>query len=182
MQNFKLLLLCFCLTLLVGVTSCKKEKIDSKGTAAAYINGIYWQGEVRIISRYGKFDMTLEKYKRIEGTNVPWEIMGIQYFNKNLNTQKLINGDSVSIYAPWNAIDAYGSFGTAQSDGDVGCDFYEIIESDSTNNWVRIEKQSNEYNEVWGSFSMHLYRTRTCSSTIYPDTLLITNGEFHFKL
>jgi hypothetical protein len=100
----------------------------------------------------------------------------------NLNTQKLINGDSVSIYAPWNAIDAYGSFGTAQSDGDVGCDFYEIIESDSTNNWVRIEKQSNEYNEVWGSFSMHLYRTRTCSSTIYPDTLLITNGEFHFKL
>jgi hypothetical protein len=85
MQNFKLLLLCFCLTLLVGVTSCKKEKIDSKGTAAAYINGIYWQGEVRIISRYGKFDMTLEKYKRIEGTNVPWEIMGIQYFNKNLN-------------------------------------------------------------------------------------------------
>jgi len=162
--------------------ACKKDKQPDQGTGSALINGAYWEGKIRASERFEKFDLVLEKQKKIGGTWVDWETIGLVYFNKNLQTQKLINSDSIKTFAPWDAVDAYGSFSTAQDDGDVTCDMYGIIESDSTSNWVRIDKQKNNYSEVWGSFGMHLYRKRSCSSTIYPDTLFITNGQFHFVL
>lgn len=182
MHNLKTLLFAFCVLALIANTSCKKERIETYGNATALVNGTYWQGEIRVETRYNKFDMLVEKYKRIDGVYVPWEIFGFLYFEKSTERQKLINHDSIVAFTPWDAIHAYGSFSTSQSDGDVACDFYKVIETDSTNNWVRIDKEKGNYTEVWGSFGMHLYRTRTCSSSIYPDTLMITNGEFHFEL
>ncbi len=180
-KNIKILF--FALMIFVCFSTCKKEGIIySNGKASAMVNGMLWESEVRVATLYDKFDMTLEKYKNIDGNLLPWETMGIDYFNKNLQYQNIIASDSIKSFAPWDAVNAYGSFGTAQDDGDVECDFFVVIESDSTNNWVRIDRESNNYNEVWGSFSMHLYRTNTCNVSIYPDTLLITNGQFHFEL
>lgn len=174
-------LISICLLSLI-LTACNKEKIESNGKVSALLNGMFWQGEIRAATRFDKLDLVMEKYQHIGNNFLPWETMQIVYFQKNLLKQRIIPSDSLKVYAPWDAIHAYGNFSTAQSDGDVACDLYQIIESDSTNNWVRIDREAGNYSQVWGSFAMHLYRTQTCNSTVYPDTLLITNGKFEFGL
>jgi hypothetical protein len=162
--------------------SCKKETVNTNGQASALINGTLWESDVRIATKYDKFLLVMEKHKQIGNESVPWERMSIHYFDKNMLQQNIINADSIAVYAPWDAVSAFGSFITSQDDGDVECDAYKVIENDSTNNWVRIDRETGDYKEVWGSFGMHLYRTNTCNVSIYPDTLLITNGQFHFSL
>lgn len=176
-------ILLFSLLIIICFSTCKKEEIVySNGNASALMNGMLWESELRTITRYDKIDVTMEKYKNVNGNSIPWETISIQLIEKTDNKQNIIKSDSIKSYAPWNAVHAYGSFSTAQDDGDVECDFYRVIESDSINNWVRIDSENNDYNEVWGSFSMRLYRTNTCDASIYPDTLLISGGKFHFKL
>ncbi len=177
----------FTMCTILFFSSCKKEHLDEipyTGNVNALINGVLWEGDAHMLDRGSTFHLGGDKYKDIgNGIVVPWEHLGMAYINKSVgNRQKIIPEDSLYFTIPPQTIHAYGAFGTSQDDGDVACDLYQVLGNDSVNNWVRVIRQENNYSEVWGSFSMHLYRIYTCNVSTYPDTLLITNGSFYFKI
>ncbi|WP_417608626.1 hypothetical protein [Owenweeksia hongkongensis] len=177
----------FLVFLLTGaLLSCEKNaktEIPSDGKARFKINGVEMRTELRALIRNSTFEFTAEKYRMIEGSLSPWEALTISDIQKKTDSvQRILNSDTIASTYPDRARHVGGYFGTPQADGDVSCDIFEVIEQDSVNNWVRINKQQNDFTKVWGSFSLHLYRTESCSSTMYPDTLLITDGQFYFSL
>jgi hypothetical protein len=174
--------LCWSLCFAAFFVSCKKDKINVDGQGSAFINGAFWSGEARAHSNYDKINLSIETYKKIEGTLVPWESLGLFWMAKQTHSkQRITNGDSVSAFSPWAATTANGFFGTSQDDGCIPCDYYRIIDTDTIGNWVKLNRQRDNYNEVWGSYNMHLYRKQTCNTSPYSDTLVIY-GEFHFIL
>ncbi|AEV31830.1 hypothetical protein Oweho_0817 [Owenweeksia hongkongensis DSM 17368] len=178
----------FVITLLfvLGMISCERDEtgdIETQGKASAKINGMDWGAEVNSRHRGDKVSIIMTHFEEIDGMMVPWEDIGISMIRKKEDSiQRIFMLDSLISTAPWLVTTVSGSFSTNQELGHVQCDYYEVIEQDSVNNWVRINQQKNDFKKVWGSFSMHLYRTSSCSSTIYPDTLLITDGQFYFVL
>lgn len=177
--------LVFCL---VSVFSCNKEnepqnEWPSDGKASFKINGIVMNTELRALIRDTNFSIALENYRIVEGSLSPWEALSISEIRKETNLfQRILKRDTIASIYPNKARNVGAYFGTPQADGDVTCDSYYVIEQDSVNNWIVIDKQLDNFSEVWGSFSLHLFRTRSCSSSIYLDTLLITDGKFHFSL
>lgn len=170
--------LVFCL---VSVFSCNKEnepqnEWPSDGKGSFKINGSVLSTEVSGQERDGKFLIFLEHYREQYDELWPWETLGIKHLSKKTDSVQRVFNDH-----PFITDTVGGSFGTLQS-YDVLCDSYIVIEQDSINNWVRIDKQQNDFKEVWGSFSMHMYKEDGCASSLYADTILITDGKFHFSL
>lgn len=175
----------FTLACLVMISCVKDEtdEIETKGKASAMVNGKLWIGEVNVFNRGDKMNIIIDHFKEIDGVIVPWEGIGILMVHKKEDSiQRIFKSDSLLATAPWLVTHVSGSFSTSQELGHVACDYYEIIEQDSINNWVRIDKQQDNFSEVWGSFEMHVYRTDSCKISEYPDTLMITDGKFHFSL
>ncbi len=73
----------------------------------------------------------------------------------------------------------YGWYVTNDIEEDAMCDTYYPIESDSINNWIHITKQENDYQEMWGEFSISLYKESGCDGSPYPDTVIVRSGTFH---
>ncbi len=171
------------LLLLPGCGKVKEESINSKGQASAKINGNPWKAAVWVMNKGEKFNILLEKMQKLEQDWVPQEAISLLLIDKRLDSvQNLFIRDSVVSTAPGTATKGYGSFYTRAENWDVLCDFYDVIEVDSLNNWVKIDSQQEGFKEVRGSFEMKLFRTKICDDTKYPDTLHITDGRFHFKL
>ncbi|WP_417589825.1 hypothetical protein [Owenweeksia hongkongensis] len=183
---FESILMSIFLLAVTLLSSCEKKpktEIPSDGRATFKINGIEMVTELRAGVRDSKFGFAAEKYRMVEGSLSPWETLTISELQKKTDSvQRIFNRDTIASTYPDRARHVGGYFGTPQADGDVTCDIFNVIEQDSVNNWVRINKQQDDFKKVWGSFSLHLYRTESCSSTMYPDTLLITDGQFYFSL
>lgn len=182
----KLLLSSSLFMLLLLVMACETENREHEwpidGYVTALVDGKPWGGTVNLIERYYEFTLVLNQFKEVNGVNQPMEHGEIIFIEKKSDTiQRIFERDSV-IIQPYLMTQATGMFSTSQGESRVLCDFYEVIEQDSINNWVKVDKQLGDFNEVWGSFSMHLYRVESCSSSTYPDTLLITDGKFHYSL
>lgn len=162
------------------LSSCNKEDEPqndwhSNGKASFKINGEVLNTEVRAVIRDGKYSIWMEYYREKFGELWPMETLGIRYLvNKEDSIQRIFSGGK------FGTDTVFGSFDT-RSDIHIGGDSYAVIEQDSINNWVRIDKQQNNFKEMWGSFRMHLYKASD-RTDLYADTILITDGKFHFSL
>jgi hypothetical protein len=154
---------------------------SSLGELSMNINGSSWNGNVRTINEE-RYIIIAEKYKSIDGISVPWEILYLALLDKNDTTITLHVEDYALVHTQPELARTYASFSTMQDDGDVWCDLYEVVESDSINNWVHITQQNKNFTEIWGEFSITLHRKSGCPSSVYPDTLRIKDGEFHIYL
>jgi hypothetical protein len=74
------------------------------------------------------------------------------------------------------------TFSTISFDGDVLCDRYEIVESDSVNNFIALEQVNLASNQVAGKFSLHLSIVLPKCRSDAPDTLYFRNGVFSSKI
>jgi hypothetical protein len=70
------------------------------------------------------------------------------------------------------------SFNTLSDDGDVLCHIYDVLESDSLNNWIKITKYDAQRKTIEGDFSITFIKTRECNTLSYPDTIRIREGKF----
>jgi hypothetical protein len=82
------------------------------------------------------------------------------------------------------ALKTSASFYTMASDGDVQADTYELVESDSLNNYFNITYQKNNFKEIKGEFSATFVRIELSKYTQFPDldTVRIRDGKFHLFL
>lgn len=91
--------------------------------------------------------------------------------------RKLNFADSSNFFA--NSRNSWAYFNTNDDDGDSVCEWFEVNENDSLNNFVQITKQENDFSELWGNFSVSFNKTSDCKNRFYPNELLIRNGTFH---
>lgn len=166
--------------------SCEKNEyddIEADGSGSAMINGLHWEGKARVIIRGDKIDLILQKYTFIADEWYPEDDLLIGPIVLTRDSVQRVY-EEYAFHGPREeAPKISGSFGTI-IDGDGGCDSYEVYEADSVNNWVRIDREQGNFKKIWGSFSMHLYREKTCSESPRPeaDTLKITDGTFVVEL
>lgn len=64
-------------------------------------------------------------------------------------------------------------------DGDVICDHYNVIESDSLSNFVQVDSYDKNSSEVSGKFSFKMLIKLPKCNLSAPDTLVFKNGSFH---
>jgi hypothetical protein len=181
--------------LLIGATICcvwlsgcnkKQYQIESPtyGKTTVEINGKEWKEDIKsvIYNNNDRFEFSAFKYKKVDDVWVVFEILTFGDIRKNKNMQLI---EKLQIGNPYTAnLDSaynWSSFGTTRDDGDVNCDYYRVWESDSTNNWIQITKEKDNYKEVWGTYSVTFLRESGCASSPYTDTLRFRNGSFHFK-
>jgi len=165
--------------------NCRKDNMEDRtaidtalGTMSMKINGTTWNGQITSINKE-EIGYLAQTHKYISGVKIPWEGFGMGNFIKVLGTFRIEGYDTNSVFNP--SLSKTASFGTSQDDGDVGCDLFKVIESDSLNNWVNIWQEKDDFKEVWGTFQVSLYRVAGCASSPYPDTLRLTDGQFHLK-
>jgi hypothetical protein len=65
-----------------------------------------------------------------------------------------------------------------EDDGNVMCEHFTVEVSDSLSNFVQITKELNNFQEIWGKYSVTLVRVQGCYSGFYSDKLIIRNGIF----
>lgn len=173
------------ISLLTSSACKKKPEPEQKFTARCTINGQEWKADITGGSYYGPTNLigfALVKNKHLH-TNVyvPWDMAGFDFLKKTLVKQtawgnRMLNNGS------YDTNFVRGSFGIPEGDGHITCDIYYCLESDSLNNWVQITRAENDYQKIWGTFSMTLLRHRTCVGSTYPDTLYIRDGEFYVEI
>jgi len=117
------------------------------------------------------------KNKVFENRLVPFHAFTLCFDNNSLSRQRLFKVNSSIVYS--DSSKGWAQFGTMADDGDVVCELFDIRESDSTNNWVQIKKQQNDFGEVWGNFRVSFSKVQDCKSKFYSDDLVVTNGYFH---
>jgi hypothetical protein len=87
---------------------------------------------------------------------------------------KAVNGGSILT----------SNYSTLRDDGDVLCDFYNIYEPDSLQNFITITSFNTQTKEIRGTFQATyiIDTTRLKCRLSAPDILLIRNGEFYTKI
>lgn len=152
----------------------------TKGTVTATINGVLWRGFPHVDS-LNNFSFTATQYRKSGNNYLPQEIFSIFKIRKIIVSQIIHKSDSTLNLTPLIAKTS-AFFGTFKPDGDVTCEDFSVIDSDSANNLVQITKQINNYSEVYGTFKLSLIKTINCSTSHYSDTIKLNNGYFHLKL
>jgi hypothetical protein len=80
--------------------------------------------------------------------------------------------------------DSTSRFFTAEPHGnwDVGGDYYDVLNSDTFNNYFNITGLSNHDSEITGIFSVTVVRIDSVRDSQYPDTIRFRNGSFTLKV
>lgn len=157
--------------------SCKKNKntLPTSGNGSATFNGTKWEANS---VRGGMTDSTINFSLDIDKLNefndpYPYESLFIHiYINKE--KQFLLNGFSIIPTA---------KFYTLIEQGHASNEDFDVLESDTENNWVQITEEKNGFKEIKGKFSLTLIKTSTgIDPNRYPDTLRIRDGVFSVTL
>ena len=174
MKNITTYTIAMVLFLLAGCNKEQAPRDEHWGGLAANINGKNWYSLAFAGINYndGKLYINSDTYSK-EG-----------FLRESLLIYKIPL--QVGQYRIWKTgrsdyNDKTGAlFITSVDDGDVGGDFYFVMESDTLSS-VTITKIDEK--EVWGVFNLTLIRDTT-SAVQYgaPDTLIMKNGEFHTKI
>jgi hypothetical protein len=170
------------------LTNCKKKKdvpvpikdsIDTtKGKIDFYLNdGKEDMFHVKSNIIENKLCITGCKLKQVEDQLVAFHYFSICLSNNTLIKQKIVKQNSNNPYS--DSTSTWASFGTMQDDGDAGCEYFDVNEADTLNNFVQITKQQNNFAEIWGNFSVSFNKISSCASGFYPNTIVIKNGYFH---
>jgi len=175
-----------CILFCMCIIACKKKVYEKEmptyGETSTEINGVKWSNDIKdVIYDEKGFSFFAFKYKEVGGVHTVFEILSFHKIEQTKDRQTVrawiigqpsSNPDSIYLDA---------TFTTTQADGDVSCDLFQILETDSVNNWIQITKEEGNYNEVWGNYSATFTRHSGCASSPYTDTLRMRNGSFHFK-
>ncbi|MBX3163352.1 MAG: hypothetical protein KF900_02635 [Bacteroidetes bacterium] len=180
----------FIIIVVFSIQACKKDSpiplsdepnlADSvKGRVSAEINGKqehFFVTTDTVRNKLSRFNIYFGASYPSSYNNKSVTIGGIE---KNLISQRIytLTLDTNIVQIRTNAM-----FYTTWNDGDVLCEVFEALESDSLNNYVMITKQNNNYEEVFGTFSLTFIKTQDCEGRHYADTLRIRNGYFHLYL
>ena len=157
--------------------SCKKkeEHIYDFGEASATRNGEVWNAKVVCDNRNPNFLLSMSR-----GENRYTGTLHISNFEPVLERQQLVKYLSSGIGSGPEGRLCNSRFISMLDD--QSCDRFDLLEADSANNYIRITRQENNYDEIWGEFSATYIRTGvTCNSEEFADTLIFRDGTFHFK-
>ncbi len=173
MKNMMIIMLCM---IAIAFSACrKKDKTEpSKGEVQCEYNGVSWVPDLVVFTNDNPYNVEGNLYFKIikSNNNVRKEFLYLSNISKTLFKQKLYSGftDSDSTTS---------HYFTNDLEEDAGCDYYQVYEADSLNNWVQITKEINDYGEIWGKFSVTYLKETGCPGSPYPDTVRIRNGAFH---
>ncbi len=173
----------YIITILIGTSlvlfciSCNKKEnvIPTLSSASASFNESIW---IANSIRGSKTDSTINISLDIDKLNefnepYPYESLFLHFY-KSKEKQFLFTGYSIIPTA---------KFYTLIEQGHASNEEFDILESDTENNWVQITEEKNDYKEIKGKFSLTLIKTSTgIDPNRYPDTLRIRNGEFSVTL
>lgn len=137
-------------------------------------NGVPWIADLVYFNNNNPYNIKDNIYIDLvkSNNNIRSEYIFISNISKKLIRQKIYVGfiDSDSIASRYITNDL---------EDDVGCDYYQVYEADTLNNWIQITKEVNNYGEIWGEFSVTYLKESGCPDSPYPDTVRIRNGTFH---
>lgn len=133
-----------------------REKISISGDIYAV------QNDTLLYAKNGFSILFIEKKK------------GKQSIQSSTIQQMVNNLNSFSDTTPVTA-----SFGTMHQQGEMICE--QFIVDTTSNNWIEIIQEEENYKYIWGRFNFTVYKVRNCTAGGFPDTLRITNGEFYFE-
>jgi hypothetical protein len=170
--------------LLIGV-ACKKKKISEKEFAIAKNKPnelcLKMNGEeyVMIINTMGftndKFGFN---FRKSPDNNIQQAISRL-----GCGGIELRKGFQTIYRARYDSTDRFNrraGFSTS-ADGDAGGDRYDIIESDSLNNFISITDETNNFSEIRGNFSMTFVRIFKDAISPFPelDTVRFRDCTLH---
>jgi hypothetical protein len=152
--------------------------IDTTLQASRFIlNNENQNWRVKCIKIGKKICVTSTKSIEFEHTLVPFHYFGLGFLPETLKRQKLETTDYNDPYSATSP--CWATFSTMEDDGDVGCERFIVDVSDSLSNFVQITKELNNFQEIWGKYSVTLVKVQGCASGFYSDKLTIRNGYFH---
>jgi hypothetical protein len=178
------------LTLVFIICACRKDikkdidfakKYNKPNEVTLKVNGETYPMVIKNLWNY-RDEMTLSLSKIFKC------MLEAEQSNLSFGKIKLVSGiQTLHRYKPnkYNlAIESSTSFFTMTSDGDVLADTYELVESDSLNNFFNITAQKNNFKEIKGEFSATFVRIELSKHTQFPnlDTVRIRDGKFHLFL
>ena len=167
------------LTVLLFNVQCRKDECTKYywGNINALKNGTAWTADIRAgnDSRVaGKIYIMIDKINSdclfeegLSFGNIPPTQGKYRLFRNNLSSQ--------------DPNKAYSYFSTLIG-GDAICDWYDVIEADSVNNFIQINSFDAGSGKVSGIFSVKLAVKLPKCDPLAPDTLLFSNGVFNTKV
>ena len=163
--------------IIIMINSCRKNDIsdDEIASTSLLLNGESWVGDDMFAKQIDDYIHIRVYNKNQYGDN--HEGLNFSCVRRNLSIQR------VKPYEPATRFDTLQSVFYTLQGGDVGCDYYDVLVSDTINNYIQIKGQNNDYKEIWGNFSMTYIRTESCSpNSLWPDTVRLRDGKFHLYL
>lgn len=157
--------------------SCNKDyETDDQywGTVTAIQNGQAWSAKVigNNNSNTSAFNLS---FSRFNEAGFERESIGVLNIPKKNGWNRLYKVD----YLNPDSLKTTAVYYSLTDDGDVICDHYNVIESDSLSNFVQVDSYDKNSSEVSGKFSFKmLIKLPKCNSSA-PDTLVFKNGSFH---
>lgn len=147
------------------------------GNANALKNAIPWTADIRAANNtlyQGKIDIIIDKF--ISSCNVG-DGLGFQNIPSISGRYRLYKIDANN-QDPAKTI-AY--FSTTVG-GDATCDWYNVVEMDSVNNYIQVDSFDPGTGKVSGIFSAKLTVEMPKCDPSAPDTLFFSNGVFYTKV
>jgi hypothetical protein len=159
--------------MLLSLAGCRKDpEIFNYGEVSVLRNGVKFEGKLENGCCDPKdplgfgFWQTYQKGGYIEIYNL--------VADRILGKQILKNCDSFRD----SSCRSTGRFITVM-DYDAGGDDYAINDSSSTENFIEITSEVNNFKEIWGNFQFEAVRLYKDPESKLPDTLRFAQGTFH---
>ena len=177
------------IVIVYSFSSCKKKV--NMDFAEAEINGESWQtgGHHTGITDFpnNKFSILLSagRYIKADDYFITSSLINVLQIPKTMGKHYLVQVPFSDYVTKVEEDEApFALFSTLWQDGEQPCAGYMIDSTDSLNNWISIDQQKNDFERVWGTFSMTLIRDTSyvevpCYRNPYGDTIKIRNGRFY---
>ena len=179
-----LIITCFCI---FTFAKCKKDNNEPEGQYFGYTKATVNGNIITYNKCAGSFllnnpDSIGLSFERWEGL-ISKEAIGFQRVANFLSPQRIYKYN-----LNLTPIKLSSTYSTLRDDGDVLCDFYNIYEPDSLQNFITITSFNTQTKEIRGTFqatylidSSRVIAIGKCRPTA-PDTIRIRNGEFYTKI
>jgi hypothetical protein len=126
----------------------------------------------------GKLSLGGGQLRSFHGDLVSSQNIGFALTQKSF-VRQTIHKMPYSINRFSDSTSTWAYFGTSQDDGDVGCEFFEVDETDSLNNYIQITRMKNDFSEIWGTFNVSFVKVQDCSHRLHSQHLTARYGYFH---
>ena len=161
------------------MSSCDREELypDSPyfGLASAKCNGNKWKANIYSISSRSSQNHLSIIMRVHNKQGYARETIVFEGIEKRV-------GYTDSLISQTEPILKYARYSTLAADGNVGCDYYNVL--DSSSNYLILSKYDEKSGKIEGSFNVLFIidKTRDKCDTTAPDTIQFTEGVFFTKI